>query len=295
MKINSVKYLFVQGVKNLWTNRMMGFASFCIMMVSLLLVGLSVLLSMNINLIIGGVENKNEIIIFLEDSVNEEGIEILREGLESIDNVGRVVFYSREEALENQKEQMGSASELFDILGDDNPLPDSYRIRVDDISLMNATVATINLKFGEMIYSIESPTDFVNILSSVRSTVNVIATAVVLALIIVSMVIISNATRTSVFARRNEINIMKYVGANNTFIRVPFFVEGMLTGLLAGGVATLLTWFGYVSLFDMLSEEMTLWNAFGIKEFISFDSIAVKVVLGLLYIGGLSLGRLALL
>ena len=78
---------------------------------------------------------------------------------------------------------------------------------------------------------------------------------------------------------------MKYVGATNAFIRIPFFIEGMFTGMLAGGVASLLTWFGYDSFIDVLSKEMTLWQALGIKEFIPFNSVAVKVVIAYVVAG----------
>lgn len=277
MKPGNIRYLVKEGFRSLWVNRIMAFTSFCVMMVSILLVGIFILLAMNINLIIGGVENKNEVIIFLEESVTEEGIKLFGDELASLDNVSEVVFFSKEEALEQQKEQLGASAELLDVLGDDNPLPDSYRIRVKDIDMMNMTVSTISLKYGEMIDTIDSPTDFVNILSGVKTTVTVVCSAVILALLVVSVVIISNATKSSVYARRTEIHIMKYVGATNTFIKVPFFVEGTLTGLLAGAAAAGLTWFGYDSLFEILSEEMTFWNALGIKEFIAFDSIAVKV------------------
>ena len=114
-----------------------------------------------------------------------------------------------------------------------------------------------------------------------------ISTAIVVALIVVCMVIISNATRASVFSRRKEINIMKFVGATNSFIRIPFFIEGMVTGMLAGAAAAAVTWFGYDSLIDALKTQMTLWKAFGMSEFIPFDSIVVKLVAAYVVTGAL--------
>ena len=277
MKMSSVRYLFGQGVKNVWTNRVMSFASFCILMVSLLLVGFSVLFTANINRFIGGIENKNEVIVYLNDDTTDEAITSMGDSLKKIDNISDVLFYSKEQAFDDYKAKMENAEEIFKSIGDESPLPDAYKIRVDDVSKMSQTITKISKL--ENIYSISAPNDFASLLTGVKQTVSIISMAVIIALIVVCMVIISNATRASVFSRRKEINIMKYVGATNSFIRIPFFIEGMITGIIAGGVASLITWFGYDSLIDVLSQQMSLWQAFGMSQFIPFDKVALSVVL----------------
>lgn len=274
MKLSSVKYLVGQGIKNVWTNRVMSFASFCVLMVSLLLVGLSALFMANINRLVGGIENRNEVIIFMNDDSTDEQIQSMGDTLKTMDNISSVSFYSKEQAWEDYKNKMGDAEEIFNYITD-NPLPDSYRIRVSDISIMTETVTKISRL--DNVYEIDSPDDFANLLTEVRSTVAIISTTILVALVVVCMVIISNSTRASVFSRRKEINIMKYVGATNSFIRIPFFVEGMFTGALAGTFAALITWFGYDSLIDVLSQEMTMLNILGVKDFISFSDVAFKV------------------
>lgn len=274
MKLSSVKYLVGQGIKNVWTNRVMSFASFCVLMVSLLLVGLSALFMANINRLVGGIENRNEVIIFMNDDSTDEQIQSMGDTLKTMDNISSVSFYSKEQAWEDYKNKMGDAEEIFNYITD-NPLPDSYRIRVADISIMTETVTKISRL--DNVYEIDSPDDFANLLTEVRSTVAIISTTILVALVVVCMVIISNSTRASVFSRRKEINIMKYVGATNSFIRIPFFVEGMFTGALAGTFAALITWFGYDSLIDVLSQEMTMLNILGVKDFISFSDVAFKV------------------
>lgn len=109
---------------------------------------------------------------------------------------------------------------LFDSLGDDNPLIDSYRIRVEDISQISATITQVEEL--DHIDSIRAPMDFVNVLTEVRKIVTVVFGVIIAALVVISVVIVSNATKASVFARREEIQIMKYVGATNSFIRIPF-------------------------------------------------------------------------
>ena len=281
MKISSMKYLFGQGVKNVWTNRIMTFASFCVILVSLLLVGSMMLFTANVNRFISGIESKNEVVVYLNDGVTDETVSQMETDIKKLDNVAEVVFYSKEQAFEDYKKSMENAEEIFESIGDESPLPDAFKIRVKDISKMTSTIAQINKM--QNIYKVSAPNDFADLLIGIKSTVGMISTAVIAALGIVCIVIISNATRASVFARRKEINIMKYVGATNMFIRIPFFVEGMVTGMLAGVAAAGLTWFGYEKFIEALSKQMTLWKAFGIDEFIPFDSVAVKVVLG--YVG----------
>lgn len=127
------------------------------------------------------------------------------------------------------------------------------------------------------IYSVKAPTDFVSVLTGLRSLIYIISVVLITALVIVSLVIISNATRASVDIRKREIAIMKYVGATNTFIKIPFFIEGMLMGILAGIVSTVVTWLGYDTLVDVLMSDTTFWSALGITGFISFSTVAVKM------------------
>ncbi len=277
MRLSSLSYLAAQGFRNIWTNRIMSLASFCVLTVSMLLVGFSVLFTENINMFVGSIEEKNEVIIFLEDNLSQDEINAMGEHLKAMDNISSVTFYSKEEAFEDMKAGMENAEELFNYIGDDSPLPDSYRLRVADISRMSSTLMNINNMNG--IYSVKAPTDFVSVLTGLRSVIYVLSAVIITALAVVSLVIISNATRASVDIRKREIAIMKYVGATNTFIKIPFFIEGLLMGLFAGGFALLLTWLGYDRLVKVLMTDTTLWSAMGITGFIPFTSLALKVAL----------------
>ena len=285
MKLSGIRYLIKQGVDNVWKNRVMAFASFCVLLVSLLLVGISCLFFLNLNSIIGGIENKNEVIIYLQDDTSDQQIEEMGRELEQMDNISSVSFYSKEEAFADLQADMLEYEVLFESLGDDNPLPDAYRIRVADISRLSETLSRLNSM--QNVDRIRAPYDFVNVLTGLRRIVSVVALAVVVALVIVSMVIISNTTRASVFARRREISIMKYVGATNAFIRLPFFVEGMLTGLMAGAMATVITWFTYDSLVDLLKQDADILSIIGVGSIISYNDVALPVTLAYLGAGAL--------
>ena len=123
MKASGVKYLIEQGVDNVWKNRMMAFASFCVLLVSLLMVGISSLAYININSIVGGIEQKNEVIVYLDDSITAAEIADFGTALRNMSNVAEVSFYSKEEAYASLKEDMAEYDVLFESLGDDNPPP----------------------------------------------------------------------------------------------------------------------------------------------------------------------------
>ena len=275
MKLSGFRYLVEQGIDNVWKNRMMAFASFCVLLVSLLLVGFSVLVYMNVNTVIGGIESKNEVIVYLDDGTTDEEIEQIGTRLKSISNVAEVSFYSKEEAYESLKQSMAEYEVLFDSLGDDNPLVDAYRIKVKDIAGIRGTINEIKLL--DHIYSIRAPYDFVNVLVQLRSILTWVMGAVIVAMVIVSMVIISNTTRTSVFSRREEIQIMKYVGATDAFIRFPFFVEGMITGFFAGALALVVTWLAYDGIVRILQDQSTILNIIGTGSITPFTEIYPSV------------------
>ena len=283
MRINSAAYLFKQGIRNIWNNRIMSLASFCIMTVSLLIVGFAVLFFANINTFIGNVEDKNEVIIFISDDAGEEYITELGEKLKSMDNVSSVSFYSKEEAFEDIKKDMTDAEDIFSYLGDESPLPDAYRIRIADIEKMSSTLMMINSL--DHIEKVKAPYDFVSILRGLKTITTIVAGIILTALVLVSFVIISNTTRASVDMRKREISIMKYVGATNFFIKVPFFVEGLVMGICAGAVAALFTFVGYDSIVELLSSETVLFNAMGISGFIPIEGFIGYITVGYIAVG----------
>lgn len=280
MRLSSAAYLFGQGLKNIWNNRIMSVASFCIMTVSLLMIGLTVLLTANINSFVTDIEGKNEVIIFLSDDAEREYIEGLQSTLSQINNISSVSFYSKEQAFDDIKADMADAEDIFSYI-EDSPLPDAYRIKIRDISRMSETLMEINRL--DHIEKVKAPYDFVNVLTGLRTIISIVSAIILTALIIVSFVIISNTTRASVDIRKREISIMKFVGATNFFVKVPFFVEGLVMGTFAGVVSSLLTWVGYDSIVDLLSTETTLFAAMGTNGFIPLESFIWKMVIG--YIG----------
>lgn len=280
MRISGVGYLIKQGVTNIVKNNIASFATFCVMTVSLLIVGFTWVFSLNINTFINGVEDKNEVVIFLTDDADDEYIEELGEKLRADDNISSVIFWSKEEALEGIKADMNDAEDIFGYI-DENPLPDAYRIRIKDITRMSSTLYAINSY--SHIEKVKAPYDFVNILTELRSAITVVCGIILISLVLVCFVMISNITRASVETRHKEIAIMKYVGATDNFIKIPFFIEGMVLGLFAGLCASLLTYLGYDNLVALLSTETTLFSAMGSSGFIPIGNFIWKLSAG--YVG----------
>lgn len=275
MRLNSFKYLVRQGFSGLWYNRVNSFASLCVMTISLLMVGISVLVSFNITKMIGAIEKRNEVMVVILDGTPDNNITLLGEQLAENPNIFEVTFCSRDEALANMLEDMSEEERsYFSSYARRNPLPDIYRVKVTDIGELSKTVSEISKL--ESVEQVQSPNDFASIMTSVRNVCAIIFTAITVSLIVVCFVIISNSTRTSVYARRREINIMRYVGASKSFIEIPFFVEGLVIGLISAGIAFGLTWFAYTEIFNMFFTDVSMLSIFGLTAIIPFETIAVK-------------------
>ena len=270
MRTSNVTYLVKKGISSIWKNFMMSFASFCILMVSLLLVSCAVLLMMNVNTIMSNIEDTNEITIYLKEDISDKQVEHIRSVLEKDKDITDVQYYSKEQALEDFRDNMAEYSELLDYL-DKNPMPETFLVRVKDLSKIRHVVNTINDIEG--VEQTKAPYDFASVLVQIRNTFSFIGSAVLIAHVVVSVVIVSNSIRTSVFARRNEISIMRYVGATSGFIKAPFFVEGMFIGILSGAAAWGLTWLIYDSVYALFSADLTVWQMFGFYGLTPFSDI----------------------
>ena len=270
MRTSNVTYLVKKGISSIWKNFLMSFASFCILMVSLLLVSCAVLLMMNVNKIMSNIEDTNEITIYLKEDISDTQVEHIKSVLEKNQDITDVKYYSKEQALDDFRDNMAEYSELLDYL-DKNPMPETFLVRVKDLSKIRHVVNTVNDIEG--VEQTKAPYDFASVLVQIRNTFTLIGGAVLVALVVVSIVIVSNSIRTSVFARRNEISIMRYVGATSGFIKAPFFVEGMFIGILAGAAAWGLTWLIYDSVFALFSADLTVWQMFGFYGLTPFGDI----------------------
>ncbi len=285
--LNSFFYLVKQGFKNLWNNRLMSLASVGVLVSCMLLIGAAALLSINVSSVVDALEDQSEAIVYLEDGTNDSRIEEIRKEIINTGKISTVEFISKEDALYSMMESMGDDGILFEAYskGDENNLPDSFRITFDDVSDLSVTLSRIEQIEG--VYSISALTEVATVITGIKRMVYAGGTIIIGLLVAVSLMIIGNTIKITVFSRRREINIMKYVGATNGFIRLPFVVEGMSLGVLSGGISYGLIYFGYDYLVKWVGAQNSEWFNIIISELVPFSSISKELLLGFIAGGAL--------
>ena len=239
MRLSNLRYLLKEGAKNIWTNRTMSFASVAVLVSCLLLTGAAILLSMNINSAMSSVEGNNSIKVYCQQGLPTlKSVQVGEESMK-LDNVKSCELILKDEAVEEMMDSLGdNGTVLESLLGDENFLPDAYRISMEDLSKYDETAASIMAIDG-----VDQIIDYQDVAQKLTDLDHMVSTAglwIVLLLSLVSLFIISNTIRVAMFSRRLQISIMKSVGATNWFIRLPFIVEGVLIGLVSGLLASIL-------------------------------------------------------
>ena len=287
MRGSSFGYLVKQGIINTWINRMMSMASIGILTACMIIVGGSGLLAVNIRDVFKEIEEKNELVVFVQDDADDITVNEISDRINTLDHIADYHFVSKAEALEEQKEFMGDKGYLLNGLEDDNPLPASFRIKVDSLEQMSYVVD--ELRYFKGVESVSAPTDLARTLTGVEKTLLVLGSIIIGILIVASAVVISNTIRLTLYARSREIRIMKYVGATDAFIRLPFVVEGITIGVisaaLAFGVLALIyeslgTMFGGSGISWLTGVSTTLVPFSGLWKWVLGSFLAFGVVLG---------------
>ncbi len=283
MSSSSVKYLIKEGFRNIWSNRMMSIASIAVLMSCLVMIGSASMLFVNIESLLGKIEEENVVMAFVEDGTSDADLEVMKEELENISNVKDVDFQSKEDAWEEQLNTMEEAqAEFFQGLSKDIPLPDAYKVTIDDLSIFDETVEKV--KGVNHVETVRENKELAEKLVTIRQGVTVISIVIVAVLFAISMFIISNTIRLTVYSRRLEISIMKSVGATNGFVRLPFVVEGMILGILSGVISLFLV-FGIYRLVGVQFKD--LFDSIQLK-LVDFWDYAVYMLLAFIGIGILS-------
>jgi len=284
MRLHNFTYLLKEGARNVVSNKLMSLASIGVLMACLLLIGSATLFSLNVNSIVRYVEQQNEVVAFLEADLTREDVQVLELTLGQMDNILETTYISKDAALEQQKADIGPEFEgLLDGLEDDNPLLDRFILRVGDPSRIENTVAALRATDG--ILKVNAATEVSYILAGLKQAVTVAGMTIVAILVVVSVVIITNTIKLTVFSRRKEINIMKYVGATDLFIRMPFLVEGMLIGLLAATLAFLMLGYGYTYLLGWIGENYAAQLPIVVDNAIDFWEFAPQLLAGFAGLG----------
>ena len=274
--MRSFGYYWKEGFRNIFKHGFMSIAAVLIMIACLLLTGTVTLIAYNIDLSIEELQQSNEIVVFIDDSLTTREAKALGSQFNRIDNIATVEFEDRDVALEKYREELGEDASILDNYNSaNNPLRNSFIFTLKDPTLAEETIEQIAAVDGTDY--IRADEEVISKLIQVQRVFNIVALAMVIGLAVISIFIIANTVKLAMFARREEISIQKMVGATNWFIRWPFVIEGMVLGLLAGGLAFLAQWGLYSELSNIASGVIPYFHI------VSFDGLR-WLVLGV-YLG----------
>ncbi len=293
MTIKNLSYFFKEGVKGFLVNGLMSVASVFIVVASLLILGIYLIFSFNVNYIGEQLKSQYEIRAFIGFDVPAENIESIKLKTESIPNIESVEIFTPEQALSEYREQLGENARILDGLEGDNPLRYSLKITMSDINAADSI--TVQLQNIEGIDYVRNNKDAMESMISITNTIKQASLILMLLLSIVAIFIISNAIRMTVFARRREIGIAKFLGATDWFIRWPFVVEGIVMGVVGAIIALALIIPGYNVIYGSLSSwasgsGMSFYTTGYIIKELSLWFLGIGALLGA-FGSGISLGR----
>ena len=259
-------YYWKEGFRNIFKHGFMSIAAVLIMVACLILTGTVTLIAYNIDLSITELQQSNEIVVWIDEDLTTREARALGSEFNRIDNIATIEFVDRDEALEDYRQQLGEDADILEDYGsDNNPLRNSFVFTMKDPSQAEDTIAQIEAVEGTD--DVRADEAVISRLMQIQRVFNIVALAMVVGLAVISIFIISNTVKLAMFARREEISIQKIVGATNWFIRWPFVIEGMVLGLLAGGLAFLAEWGLYTELFNIVSGVIPYF------QLLPFDSV----------------------
>lgn len=286
MKGSSFGYLLKTGFKNVYMNRLMSFASIGVLVACLMLIGSAILFSLNVRAIVGAIEDQNEMVAYLPVGTTDREAKVVGNKIESFANIASCTYVSPQEAWELEKQKWGDASDFVETSVDGEELgdilPPTFRIKLVEMSpdSLEKTRKQLITDAGIKEEDIKTPQQEATILTNLESAISTIGAVIVIILALVSVVIIANTIKITIFSRRKEINIMKLVGATNTFIKLPFVIEGMLIGLISALLAFGFLWVAYDYAMQYMTQNPTTWLEIAANNLIDFKDISYYMMAG---------------
>lgn len=270
MKKYNFGYFFKEGIRGIFLHGLMSSAAVCSIVACLLIMGSFTLVAVNMNATLSKMEQENEIIAYVDESLTLDQAKTLEANLKAVPNVLSCTFVSRDDAMKDFAAEKQENS-LFQNLPS-KILRHRYHIRMKNIEQMNATVSQIKQIKG--ISSVSALLDISKGFITVRNIAGGVAVILIVVLLVISVFIISNTTRMATFSRREEIAIMKMVGATNWFIRWPFIYEGLILGVFAAIVAFFLQW----GIYDAIVAAISRSDTMSLFVVLPFQHMALSVV-----------------
>ena len=273
MKIQTIEYYFREVLLSMIRNRWMTFASISTVAVSLFVLGVFLILVMNMNKMASSLESQVQISVYINDNLPEQGRNEIEKMTRAMKSVSAVEYVPREEALKKLQERLGENKKILDALGETNPLPNSFLVTVTTADDVKKTAALISDLYG--VDEVKYGQDVAANLFELTHLIRFFGLILMGLLLFATVFIISNTIRLTVFARRKEIAIMKYVGATDWFIRWPFIFEGMALGTIGGGVSALALRSFYSAMTEKIYESLAFFPMVEQYPFMNYVTIAL--------------------
>ena len=271
MKLTNLGYLLKEGIKGIFTHGFMSFAAVCVTVACLLIVGSFSILVYNVNIMVEELNQTNEILAYVDETLSEADAKSVGTKINMIDNVLQADFIPREQALEAFIADHQDEEESFSGL-DASDLRHRFRIVLEDNRKIKETDLAIQNIPGVMktVAEYEMAQGF----STIQDVLHIVSLGIVAVLLAVSLLIISNTVKLAMYDRKDEIGIMKMVGATNSFIRLPFVVEGFTLGMLGAAMAFGLEWVMYDTAVTKIGEV----DALQLFQFVPFETLLIPMI-----------------
>ncbi|MDR1701426.1 MAG: permease-like cell division protein FtsX [Sporomusaceae bacterium] len=276
MKISTIEYFIREALVSLRLNSLMSIAAISTVALSLIVLGIFLIIALNLNHIAANLEGQLQVSVYLKDELTDLETREIGTQITKIPGVTQVFFVDKETALERFKDRLGEQQSMLAALDESNPLPNSFEVKVDKPEQVEP--ATEIITNFEGIESVNFGKEIVDKLVSVIRLVRILGLALIIFLGLVTLFIISNTIRITVFARRKEIGIMKYVGATDWFIRWPFLIEGMLIGFAGSLFAVVVLNRTYIAILETIYDSLAFLPLIPKYPFLTNISIFLIVI-----------------
>ena len=274
--MSRIGYLFSEGFRGIFKHGFMSFATIAIIVACLIIMGSVSLLSVNIDALIKDLEDQNEVVAFVDESYDTDQASALKAQIDALDNIADNKFVNRDEAME---EFMSNYDKTLMEGIDSSVFRDRFVIQLTDIARMEETQNALYSIEG--IVKVNAHTDYAQSFISIRNIVSAISFVLIAILLFVSFFIMSNTIKLATFSRREEIGIMKLVGASNTFIRLPFVIEGLILGVFGATIAFFAEW----GLYNVITEKLVASMTGSYITVVPFYTVMIPLLMFYLAVG----------
>lgn len=273
MKLRTSEYFIQETLRSLRRNNWMSFASVGTVAVSLFVLGVFLLLVLNMNRLASSLESQVQISVYLADGLSESARKDIASDIEALQGIEEIRYVPKEEAKERLAKRLGDQKYLLDALGEKNPLPDSFEVVLKSPALVETAAAAITRMEG--VEQAKYGQDVIEHLFAITRLIRIFGLALMVLLAGATLFIISNTIRLTVFARRKEVAIMKYVGATDWFIRWPFLLEGMVLGFVGGVLAAIALQSFYAAMAAKIYETLAFFPLLPQYPYMYYVSAAI--------------------